>query len=114
MLSRTECERLAAAANQLRPDWPTNSVATLLWRDHQDRAYRDLAVALAYIATDPQTQTPARLKEAGPWWRLTEEQTRTPVGRTIPCPDHPDQPASRCTACRAEATPPPPNWRNRA
>lgn len=111
MPSETEIERLAAATNQIRPDWPVQSLRTHLRNHHEHRAYRDLAVALAYIATDPMTQTPARLKESGPWWRLTEEQARTPVGRTIPCPEHDDQPASRCTRCREEAVPPPPNWR---
>lgn len=112
MPTETEIERLAAATNQLRPDWPVQSLRTHLRTHHANRAYRDLAVALAYIATDPTTLTPARLKEPGPWWRLTEEQTQTPVGRTIPCPNHDDQPASRCVRCREEAVPPPPNWRN--
>ena len=114
MPSDTELQRLAAMTNQLRPEWPTKSLLTHLRDHHANRAYRDLAVALAYIATDAKTLTPARLKESGPWWRLTEEQTRTPVGRTIPCPEHPDQPASRCKKCAEEATPPPPNWRDRA
>ena len=114
MPSDTELERLAAMGNALRPEWPTKSLLTHLRNQHAARAYRDLAVALAYIATDPKTLTPARLAENGPWWRTTEEQTRTPVGRRIPCPFHDDQPASRCTTCRDEAVPPPTNWRNRA
>lgn len=113
MPSETEIERLAAAANAIRPEWPVRSLVTHLTNHHASRAYRDLAVALAYIATDPKTLTPARLKESGPWWRCTEEQSRTPVGRTIPCPDHPDQPASRCVRCREEATPPPEGWRTK-
>lgn len=114
MPSETEIERLAAMANQLRPEWPVRSLVTHLTNHHAGRAYRDLAVALAYVATDSATVTPARLKESGPWWRTTEEQARTPVGRRIPCPFHDDQPASRCKSCAEEATPPPPNWRDRA
>lgn len=113
MPSDTEIERLAAAANAMRPEWPVQSLRTHLTNHHAARPYRDLAVALAYIASDPTTLTPARLKETGPWWRLTEEQTRTPVGRKIPCPYHADQLAARCTRCRDEATPPPAGWRNR-
>lgn len=106
MPSETELERLAAMGNAIRPEWPTKSLLTHLRTHHADRAYRDLAVALAYIATDPQTLTPARLKESGPWWRTTEEQTRTPVGRRIPCVYHPDQPAGRCEPCKDQrATP---------
>src|SRR5690606_11488870 len=90
MLSRTEVERLAAMANALRPDWPIPSLATHIGAHYVGRAYRDVACALAYVATDAQTQTPARLKEQGPWWRVTEESRQPPVGRRIPCPDHPE------------------------
>jgi hypothetical protein len=114
MPSDTEIQRLAASTNQLRPEWPTRSLVTYLTNNHAARAYRDLAVALAYLATDPTTLTPARLGEAGPWWRATEEQTRTPVGRRVACPFHDDQPASRCTKCREEAVPPPAGWRERS
>ena len=106
MLSRTEVERLAAMANALRPDWPIPSLATHIGAHYVGRAYRDVACALAYVATDAQTQTPARLKEQGPWWRVTEESRATPVGRRIPCPDHPEQPAGRCQPCKDQrATP---------
>ena len=54
-LTKTEAERLAAAANALRPDWPVSSLLTYLSK-HKARAYRDVAVALAWIATDPQTK----------------------------------------------------------
>jgi hypothetical protein len=71
MPTRTELERLAAMASALRPDWPARSVLTYLERDQSHRAYRDLAVALAFVAADPVTITPRRLSEVGPWWRLT-------------------------------------------
>lgn len=89
MPTTTELERLAAAANALRPDWPTRSVLTTLTRDHAHRAYRDLAVALAWVAADPDTKTPARLAESGPWWAATEggEPTRLPP-RRVPCDTH--------------------------
>lgn len=105
MLTRTEAERLAAATHALRPDWPISSLMTLLG-EYRDRAYRDLAIALAYIATDAATVTPGRLREAGPWWRVTEEQRAVPVGKTVMCPEHPDHPAGRCQPCKdGRATP---------
>lgn len=64
----TETTRLAAAINALRPDWPHASLVTFLTRDLSDRAYRDVAVALTWVACDPATQTPRRVLEAGPWW----------------------------------------------
>lgn len=72
MVTTTEIGRLAAMANALRPDWPIQSVRTLLAADHSSRAFRDLAVALAAIATDPTTRTPRRLAESGPWWNAAQ------------------------------------------
>lgn len=64
-----EAQRIAAAANQLRPDWPTSSVLTLLRKNLMDRPRRDVAVALTWIACEPNTANPARVLESGPWWR---------------------------------------------
>lgn len=57
-------------ANSLRPDWPVNSLYTLLTHEVTvKRSYRDVALALAWVATDSETRTPARLHEPGPWWQ---------------------------------------------
>lgn len=72
MIDKTNAERLAKAANALRPDWPTNSLMTLL-AELRDWPLRDLATALAWVATDQDadgnhiSQTPARIREDGPW-----------------------------------------------
>jgi hypothetical protein len=87
-----ERQRLAAMANALRPDWQASSLYTHLTREHAPRGYRDLAVALAWIACDPDTKTPARLLEPGPWWSATrpaDRPQRQPVAIT-----------GRCTSCR--------------
>lgn len=127
-----ELDRLAGMANALRPDWPTRSVRTVLARDHAARAYADLAVALAVVATDPATQTPARLAESGPWWHATVQTAAVqPVGPGLGqprCdrPGHEHEHRDVCRLCRAEAltatppeqpapaTPPPPGWRSGA
>lgn len=70
MPTPTEIARIAAAANALRPDWPTVSVQTYLAQRHASRAYQDLAAAVAYLAADPATQTPKRLEQPGPWWHI--------------------------------------------
>lgn len=68
MPTETETARLAAAVNLLRPDWPAASIATVI-RTHQGhRTLHDIAVALTWVATDPASQTPARVNEQGPWW----------------------------------------------
>ncbi|KRC37503.1 hypothetical protein [Oerskovia sp. Root22] len=105
MLTRTEVERLAAAANALRPDWPLRSLCTFLERDHAHRAYRDVAVALAWVATDPKTQTPKRMNELGPWWQAVAG-TESVGGRYTPCDiegdAHRSFPKGNCSACRAD------------
>jgi hypothetical protein len=105
MPTDNELERLAHAANALRPDWPVRSVLTALARDHTDRAYRDLAVALVAVATDPRTKTPARLAEAGPWWHAARalDDTATEY-RFERCaiPGHGSYRADNCGACRSE------------
>lgn len=86
MLSDVQLSRLAALGNALRPDWPNASLVTFLARNHRERAYRDVAVALAYVACDPATTTPARLNEAGPWWLVTRDPNAAPNVRPITCP----------------------------
>lgn len=90
MATADELTRLAAMGNALRPDWPTNSLRSHLAANHGTRSYRDLAVALAWICTDPETRTPARLSEAGPWWVTTTRHDATPTPRAPRCEQHPD------------------------
>lgn len=71
--------RIAAATNAHRPDWPQSSLVTFLTKNLADRAYQDVAVAMAWIATDPETRTPARVLEPGPWWPAHTEAGTTPT-----------------------------------
>lgn len=106
MATPTELARIAALANALRPEWPIRSVLTYLEQNHAARAYRDLAVAMAHVACDPETKTPRRLSESGPWWRATCEPTMTaiPAATDARCTvyghEHYRLP---CRGCRAEA-----------
>lgn len=69
-MTPAEIDRIAAAMNCLRPDWPVASLRTLLSRpDLARRGRRDVAVALTWVACESATTTPARVVEAGPWWR---------------------------------------------
>jgi hypothetical protein len=104
MPSDAQLERLAQAANALRPEWPIRSVLTTLTRDHRGRAFRDLAVALVWVACDPRTQTPARLAEAGPWWGATKGADDVTAIHFERCalPGHGSYRADNCGACRSE------------
>ena len=48
-MNETELARLAAMGNALRPDWPAQSLKTFL-HAFAVNAYRDVAVALAWVA----------------------------------------------------------------
>ena len=99
MISRDETERLAAMANALRPDWPLKSLTTFIVNKLTRRTYREVAIALAWIATDPATDTPKRMLEAGPWWNASRAQAATVSVVVTRCPEHPEHPAARCPAC---------------
>jgi hypothetical protein len=71
-MNENEADRIAAMAHALRPDWPLASLRTLLQRPEMaSRTRRDVAVALAWVACESATKTPARVLEAGPWWQAT-------------------------------------------
>lgn len=107
MPSDNELQRLAMAANALRPEWPVRSLLTLLTK-HAARPYRDLAVALAWIATDAATKTPARLAEAGPWWTATSmTEGRGPGQSKMQCSEHENWHSAHCPECVALAVPKP-------
>jgi hypothetical protein len=136
MATDAELQRVAGAANKLRPEWPAKSVLTILRNHHADRVYADLAVAVAALAADPETETPARLGEPGHWWLATRHNagrsTVPAVGpgrgkRRCDRAGHEHEAAAACRLCRAEiaagdepepARPatdgPPTDWRNRA
>lgn len=88
-----EIVRLAALGNALRPDWPVNSLRTFIGKHLTGRGYGDTAVALAWIATKTQTQTPRLLLEAGIWW-----QAALSDGASAPRLEHYD-PATFCGIC---------------
>jgi len=101
MISRDETERLAAMANALRPDWPLKSLTTFIVNELTRRTYREVAIALAWIATDPVTDTPKRMLEAGPWWNASRAQAATVSVVVTRCAvqGHEHLPAARCPAC---------------
>jgi len=70
MTTHEERQRLAAMGNALRPDWPARSLYTLLTNDPAlaNRSYNELVCAAADCWSDPDTKTPKRLGEPGPWW----------------------------------------------
>ena len=108
MIDKAEAERISQAVHDLRPEWPAQSVLTLIAtnNDLRSRAYRDLAVAFAYVACDETSLTPGRVRENGPWWSHTNAQKATVSAITTRCPDHPAHTAWNCPDCEAGAVTP--------
>lgn len=106
----TAIDRIAAAINCLRPDWPVSSIRTLITARLSERAAVDVAVALTVVACDPTSKTPARVIEDGNWWKVAQAASRSseadrarsnvPVQSIcVDCgfPDgHPNHPSVRC------------------
>ena len=103
MLSQVEAHRLAAAINQLRPDWPLASLSTWIRSNLAERAYRDAAIALTWVACEPETVSPGRVLEAGPWWKATQAQAPTLAAVTHMCPTHPAEKAWNCGLCSEDS-----------
>jgi hypothetical protein len=88
-----EVERIAASLNMARPDWPKQQLKTLL-RDERiaSRPRRDVFVALAWVASEPNSHTPYRVLEAGPWWRAAGVEGAATVRNVVSS-------IERCSVC---------------
>jgi hypothetical protein len=85
-MTPAELDRAATIAATIRPDWPIASLKTWFAKWHQTndhRGYVDTLHAIVACYLDPRTSTPARLSEAGPWWRsapTTEPERKITAG----------------------------------
>jgi len=69
-MNHNEAEVIAAAVAIIRPDWLQSSLVTLMGK-YKHKPARDVALALVWIAYDPETTSPGRLDVPGPWWELS-------------------------------------------
>lgn len=105
-METNDLQRLASMGAALRPDWPARSLLTFLTKHLEGRAYGDVAVALAWVATRTKTDTPRLLLEAGPWWKACQvDGTTAPRNYRVPCTEHPGEtlPCGRCANERVPA-----------
>lgn len=72
MMTKADAERIADTAVAIRPDWIRASIITIL-HNHRAKNPRDVHLAMTWLAYDPDTRTPARINETGPWWTLGRE-----------------------------------------
>ena len=86
-MNPNQARAIAAAVSRIRPDWFETSLNSLLWdglpSHRRDLPARDVMLALVWLAYDPDTDKPGRLKLDGPWWHLAET-----AAKTAPAPVH--------------------------
>ena len=82
MLTRQEGERLAQAVHALRPEWPVGSLLTFIGKRHA-RPLLDLTIELVWVAQLPETKSPARIDQDGPWKKATAAGSSVVKARTI-------------------------------
>lgn len=68
-MTPTEVNQLAAVIWGIRPEWPSSSLQTFITKNLADKPYHLATVAFVACAVDPDTKTPARVLENGPWWK---------------------------------------------
>jgi hypothetical protein len=115
-MNENEQQRIADAVNRLRPDWPVASLLSLLRGPKlASRPRRDVAVALAWVACESATRTPARVLEQGPWWQAAtaeggEDSRWRPPKAEDACKHHPGEWRDRCRSCAANEKAGRPPW----
>ena len=75
-MNRPEAEAIAEAVSAIRPKWLKTSLLTLL-ADFQAKSARDVMLALVWVAYDPETKTPGRIREQGDWWNISRAASTT-------------------------------------
>lgn len=98
-LNETEATLLAQMLHQIRPDWTTNSLLSILWENRNTPSYPALIIAAVTKAQDPGCRTPAPIFLDGQHWPQSS-RAHIPAGK--PCADHPTQQAHSCTSCQAD------------
>ncbi|MCL1872183.1 MAG: hypothetical protein FWF90_17475 [Promicromonosporaceae bacterium] len=106
MLDQAELNQLAHLVETLRPDWKWTTVYKLLHANHTHRDFRQAAMTLTWIATDP-AGIIGNVKES-PWWEVDHTPTHDDepeyVYKKDRCqkPGHQSYLAQNCGACRSE------------
>ena len=110
-LTASQGKALVDLIQTMRRDWQPAGIEAAVRKASEGVNGLDVCVAAVRAAANPEAKTPGLIHSPGPHW------AGTPAGQRhvpIPCPFHPDHPASRCKSCTAEAVPPPEGWRDAA
>lgn len=101
-MNQPEIEAIAAAVSIIRPKWYQSSLTTLLAK-LRHRPARQVALALVYLAYDPDVESPGLLLHDGPWWSVASIAEPTyvpPTQAEADCRIHGQR--QPCGGCRAD------------
>lgn len=105
-ITKPQAEALAGILHQLRPEWGTPALITLIGRNKDHPAPFHLLTQAAITAANRRNpdgthtaRTPAVIYQPGKHWEqpIGETPAHTPAGP--PCEDHPTYEAHNCRAC---------------
>ena len=75
MITKPQAQALAELLHQLRPEWVTGSILTLLWEHRDDHPFPDLCAAAVAVANDSSKKTPKIIFMSGAHWHPQGAQT---------------------------------------
>lgn len=108
-MTPAEAEVIAHAVAIIRPQWQADSMFKML-ANHRHRPARQVALALVYLAYDPDVKSPGLLNHDGPHWSVGQlgDATYTPPALAeVACPTHGDRQPCRCCEADRKAAPTP-------
>jgi hypothetical protein len=74
-ITETQARALANLLHQLRPEWVTTSILTLLWEHRDDHPFPELCTAAVTVANDTSKRTPGIIFMDGQHWHPQRPQT---------------------------------------
>lgn len=108
-ITKPQAEALAGILHQLRPEWGTPALMTLIGRNlNHPATFPQLTQAAVAAATrrNPDgthtARTPAVIYQPGRHWEQPTHETGTTIPPGPPCQDHPTFEAHNCRCCWAD------------
>lgn len=74
-ITEPQARALAELLHQLRPEWVTASILTLLWEHRDEHPFPELCTAAVIVANDSTKRSPGIIFMTGKHWHPTRPQT---------------------------------------
>lgn len=98
-INQQQASALAFILNQIRPEWTTKSIMTVIEKNKMMPSYADLVLAAVAKAREPSCATPAPIFMQGPHWPAPVRSKLPPAPK---CEDHTTYDAHSCSCCWAD------------